>query len=581
MTIQHQIAVAEHREKADFILRNATVADVFSLVWRQADIVVANGRIIAIDDQGIFDAHETMDACGRHVIPGLIDGHIHIESTLLTPSEFSRVLLPHGVTAAITDPHEIANVAGSDGIQYMLDDAKSADMDIFVMLPSSVPSTSFENAGARLEAEHLTPFFDDAAVLGLAEVMDYPAVLSGDEQMLKKLEHTHHANLVIDGHCAGLTSAQITGYRAAHIATDHECVTADEARDRVMQGMHVLIREGSAAKNLHDLLPAVTAANARRFGFCTDDKYVDEIIAEGTIDHAIRLAIQAGMEPLQAIQLGSLNVAECYGLKERGALAAGFIADFVIVDDIESMTIATVFKEGQLVAQNGAMTTLKFEAPIPAHIQQSVHLPAVTADHLAIPMNTAKANVIEIIPNQIMTKHLICDVESEHGFFVPSIEQDLLKLVVIERHHQLHTTGHAIVRGFGLQAGAIATTVAHDSHNALALGTNDADMLIALARLEAINGGVVIVKDGVILAEMALPIGGLMTALDGATASIQLRALHEALLTLNPQLNFHLLLTLSFIALPVIPTLKITDTGLFNVTTFEHISIEYFDESMA
>ena len=573
--LAQNILTSQGKEKADFILRNAQIADVFTLTWKQADIVVKNGKIVALDTQRRFTAKQEEDAAGSYVLPGFIDGHIHIESSMLTPAEFSRVLLPHGITTVITDPHEIANVAGAQGIQFMLDDAKQADMDIFVMLPSSVPGTSFENAGATLAAQDLAPFFSHEDVRGLAEVMDFPAVLNGEAGMLDKIDLAKKANLVVDGHCAGLTSAQITGYRVAGIHTDHECVTAKEALDRVEQGMYVLIREGSAAKNLRDVLPAVNTTNARRFGFCTDDKYVDELMDEGSINLSIAMAIEEGMEPLQAIQLATINTAECYRLYDRGALAPGYKADFVLVRDLKNMRAQAVWKNGVKVAENGVMLTEHTATEVPAHIHKSVHLPNVTKEMLAIPFTKGtKANVMEIVPNQLITNHLVLDVPVKDGVFVPSVKQDLLKLAVIERHHHLHTTGLGIINGFGLQKGAVATTVAHDSHNALVVGTNDEDMLIALERIQEIQGGFVIVADGVILAEMPLTIGGLMTDATADVAKKQLASLHKALHELNPDLDFHFLLTFSFVALPVIPALKLTDTGLFDVTTFQHISIE-------
>ncbi|KOS68317.1 adenine deaminase [Lysinibacillus contaminans] len=580
MTVKQQqltqnILTSQGALEADFILRNAQVADVFTLTWKKADIVVKNGQIVALDTQHRFTAKHEEDAAGSYVVPGFIDGHIHIESSMLTPAEFSRVLLPHGITTVITDPHEISNVAGAEGIQFMLDDAKKADMDIFVMLPSSVPGTSFENAGATLAAQDLAPFFAHEDVRGLAEVMDFPAVLNGEAGMLEKILLAQQANLVIDGHCAGLNSAQITGYRAAGIHTDHECVTAAEALDRVEQGMYVLIREGSAAKNLRDLLPAVNATNARRFGFCTDDKYVDELMDEGSINFDIAMAIEEGMEPLQAIQLATINAAECYRLYDRGVLAPGYKADFVLVEDIKEMRAKAVWKNGVKVAENGEMLTARKATEVPAHIHKSVHLPNVTKDMLAIPFTKGtKANVMEIVPNQLITNHLVLDVPVKDGVFVPSVEQDLLKLAVIERHHNLHTTGLGIIKGFGLQKGAVATTVAHDSHNALVVGTNDEDMLVALERIQEIQGGFVIVADGAILAEMPLTIGGLMTDATADIAKEQLASLHLALHQLNPTLDYHFLLTFSFVALPVIPALKLTDTGLFDVSTFKHISVE-------
>ena len=573
--LTQNILSSQGKLEADFILRNAQVADVYTLTWKKADIVVNNGTIVALDYNHKFQAKEEQDAAGSYVIPGLIDGHIHIESSMLTPGEFSRVLLPHGITTVITDPHEIANVAGAEGIQFMLDDAQKADMDIFVMLPSSVPGTQFENAGATLTAQDLASFLKHEQVRGLAEVMDFPAVLNGEEGMLQKILLSQQANLVIDGHCAGLQSEQITGYRAAGILTDHECVTAEEAIDRVEQGMYVLIREGSAAKNLRDLLPAVQPHNARRFGFCTDDKYVDELIDEGSINYDIAMAIAEGMTPLQAIQLATVNTAECYRLFDRGVLAPGYKADFVLVEDLSTMQAKAVWKNGRKVAENGEMLTSRHELVVPAYIHQSVHLPTITKDRLQLAFTKGtKANVMEIVPNQLITNHVVMDVPVKEGVFEPSVEQDLLKLAVIERHHHLHTTGLGIVKGFGLQKGAVATTVAHDSHNALVVGTNDEDMILALARIQEIQGGFVIVADGKILAEMPLTIGGLMTDVPAQQAKEQLAGLHSALKMLNPTLDFHFLLTFSFVALPVIPALKLTDTGLFDVTTFQHISVE-------
>jgi len=575
-TLKKSIAISQQKQPADFILRNALVADVFSLVWTKADIVVSNGLIVAIDSTGSFKALHEMDASGRYVVPGLIDGHIHIESSMLTPSAFGDVLLPHGVTTVVTDPHEIANVAGVEGIEFMLKDAEESPIDIFVMLPSSVPSTSFEHAGATLEAADLQPLLSHPSVLGLAEVMDYPSVLSGDEALLAKLLMTKDAGLRIDGHGAGLQNEQIRGYRTAGIQTDHECVTADEARDRIAQGMYVLIREGSAAKNLHDLLPAITPHTARRFLFCTDDKHLDELVDEGSIDHAVRLSIAAGMEPLQAIQLATLNAAECYGLNQKGALAAGFEADFLLLDHLEQFKVAAVFKQGVKVAENGYMVTpTETQSACSKRISQSVHLPKLTVESLAIPLpEGAKANIMEIIPDQIVTNKVIEEVAINNGTFVQSIERDHLKLAVIERHHQLHTIGLGIVKGFGLKKGAVATTIAHDSHNAIVLGTNDEDMIVAVQELQKMQGGLVVVNDGQIMASLALPVAGLMTQVPLEEAVQSLKTLHEAVHAIHPTLDFHLFLTLSFLSLPVIPTLKLTDSGLFDVTTFQHIEIE-------
>lgn len=577
---QERILSSQQKRKADFILRNAQVADVFNLQWRKADIVVTDGIIVAIDDEGIFEATYEEDANGGYVIPGLIDGHIHIESSMLPPSEFSKILLPHGITTVITDPHEIANVAGVAGIQYMLEDAQSVEMDIYVMLPSSVPATSFENAGATLNAQDLKPFLSHPNVLGLAEVMDFPAVLNGQKDMLQKIIQTETTRNIVDGHGAGLDASQIRGYRVAGIQTDHECVTAEEAATRIQQGMYVLIREGSAAKNLRDVLPAVNSSNARRFLFCTDDKHLDELIDEGSINHSISLAIEEGMEPLQAIQLATLNAAECYRLYQKGALAEGYVADFLLLADLTTCKPQAVWKNGKKVAENGEICTTRNDSiKVPSLILESVHIPKLSLQDLAIPFQNGNlANIIEIEPNQLITHKKVAKVEVENGVFVPSVEDDYLKLAVTERHHHLGNIGLGIVHGFGLKKGAVATTVAHDSHNALVCGTNDADILLALAELQKMQGGYVIVADGKVLSALPLPIAGLMTDLKAEIAAEKLHDLHKALLRLNPELKFHLFLTLSFIALPVIPSIKLTDTGLFDVTSFKHIPIEVISE---
>lgn len=574
------INISQKRMEADFILKNAYIADVFSLCWRKANIVVSDGKIISLDEMDEFTAKKVEDANGRYVIPGLIDAHIHIESSMLPPSRFSQILLPHGITSVITDPHEIVNVSGAKGMQFMLEDAKNALMDIYFMLPSSVPCTSFENSGAVMKAKDLAPFLQDEHVLGLAEVMDFPAVLGTDSDMMDKLALVRNAKKIIDGHGAGLTKEQLRGYRAAGIQTDHECVTAEEARERIKQGMYVFIREGSAAKNLRDLLPAVTPANARRFAFCTDDKHLDELIEEGSINFAISLAIKDGMNPLQAIQLATLNAAECYRLYDKGAIAEGYTADFVMLEDLQKMTIASVWKNGQKVAKNGQVLHEEKEtAHIDDSILHSVHLPNLTVNDFAIPFNKGNvANVIGIMPNQITTQHLEKEVDVVEGVFVPSVEKDLLKMAVVERHHSLGTIGLGIVHGFGLKQGAVATTIAHDSHNAIVVGTNDEDMLCALKALQEMQGGLVVVKDGEVIGSLALPIAGLMTTLDAETATKKIKETHKALQEIHPDLYFHFFLTLSFLSLPVIPELKLTDTGLFDVKTFQHIPVEVVEQ---
>ncbi|MGG4000299.1 adenine deaminase [Anoxybacillus kestanbolensis] len=567
-----QLAVASKRQIADVVVKNGKIVNVFTHDIIEGDIAIADGKIVGI---GEYDGQTIIDAKGRYVCPGLIDGHVHIESSMVTPSEFARVVVPHGVTTVITDPHEIANVAGTKGIEFMLNDSDHIPLDVYVMLPSCVPATAFEHAGATLHAEHLAPFFSHPRVLGLAEVMDYPSLLHGKQQMLAKLTAAREAGKLIDGHLAGLDETAVNVYRSANVHTDHECVTVDEALTRVQRGMYVLLREGSVAKDLHKLLPAVNTYNARRFLFCTDDKHIDELVTEGSIDHHIRLAIQAGMNPLTAIQMATLNAAECYRLYTKGAIAPGYDADFLLVEDLQSFSITHVYKKGVLVAENGRATFSVTKATaIDQTIAQSVHTKKVTKEDVQIPFTRGKqANVIQIIPNHLHTKRIVTEVDVENGVFQPSIERDLLKLVVVERHRGLGV-GVGIVNGFQLKKGAIASSIAHDSHNIIAIGTNDNDIIVAIEHIKHINGGLVVVDNGHVLADLPLEIGGLMTARTYEEVLGRLQTIHNALTTIGASEQFNPFITLAFLALPVIPELKLTDQGLFDVSSFQFIDVE-------
>ncbi|EPZ38847.1 adenine deaminase [Anoxybacillus ayderensis] len=567
-----ELAVASKRQRADIVIKNGKIVDVFTHNVIEEDIAIVDGKIVGI---GKYEGHTIIDAQGKYVCPGLIDGHVHIESSMVTPSEFARVVVPHGVTTVITDPHEIANVAGTKGIEFMLNDSNNIPLDVYVMLPSCVPATAFEHAGATLHAEHLAPFFSHPRVLGLAEVMDYPSLLHGKQQMLAKLTAAREAGKLIDGHLAGLDETAVNVYRSANVHTDHECVTVHEALARVQRGMYVLIREGSVAKDLHKLLPAVNTYNARRFLFCTDDKHIDELVTDGSIDNHIRLAIQAGMEPITAIQMATLHAAECYRLYMKGAIAPGYDADFLLVEDLQSFSITHVYKKGVLVAENGRATFSVTKATaIDQTIAQSVHTKKVTKEDVQIPFTRGKqANVIQIIPNHLHTKRLMTEVDVEHGVFQPSVERDLLKLVVVERHRGLGV-GVGIVNGFQLKKGAIASSIAHDSHNIIATGTNDDDIINAIEHIKHINGGLVVVDNGHVLADLPLEIGGLMTAKTYEEVLGRLQTIHNALTTIGASEQFNPFITLAFLALPVIPELKLTDQGLFDVSTFQFIDVE-------
>lgn len=575
--LRKRIAVSAGRAKADLVIKNGMIIDVFNGETFTGDVAIVDGVIAGI---GEYEGKTQIDATGKYISPGFIDGHVHIESSMVVPSEFARVLLPHGVTTVITDPHEIANVSGAQGIEFMLKESENLPFDVFVMLPSCVPATAFEHAGAKLTIEDLEPFFAHSRVLGLAEVMDYPAVMNAEQPMLEKLDRTLRHGGQIDGHAAGLGEQAINVYSAAMIRTDHECVRVEEAKMRLQRGMYLMIREGTAAKDLTALLPVVTERNARRCLFVTDDKHLDELMLEGSIDYHVRRAIQAGIPAPTAIAMASLNAAECFRLADRGAIAPGYIADFLLLDDLEQLTIDRVYKQGKLVAERGAVVEAQFPQQarvaleLGASLRNSVRIGDLQAQYLAIPLSSTKANVIGIIPNKIVTNHLVEEVTVQDGFFRSCTQRDQLKMAVVERHHMTGNVGLGIVKGLGLKKGAIASTVAHDSHNLVVAGTNDEDMLLAAYTLQKLQGGLAVVADGEVLATLSLPIGGLIADLTAGEVCASLQKLEQALRVLEAPTHFQPFLTLSFLALPVIPSLKLTDQGLFDVRRFSHIAVE-------
>ncbi|TDL30735.1 adenine deaminase [Jeotgalibacillus sp. S-D1] len=569
-----RIGVSQRKLPADLVIKNGKIINVYTLEIISADIAIADGYIAAIGEN--YEGLQVIDADGCFLSPSFIDGHIHIESTNLTPSEFAKAVLPHGVTTIITDPHEIANVLGKKGIEYMLNNAEGLPMDIFYVLPSSVPATSFEHAGALLKAEDLKPFYDHPSVIGLAEVMDYPAVMNADSDMLHKIKDAAHYSGLIDGHLAGLSTNEINGYLSVGIRNDHECTTAAEALERVRLGMRVMIRQGSGSKNLPALLEAVNEKNASRFSFCTDDKHIDELIEEGSINHCVKEAIALGLDPLTAYQMGTLNAAQVYQLHDRGAISPGMKADILVVSDLEKVDIKTVIKDGKVIAHNSALikewphTTSGLEGCV-----ESVNMKPITVTDLKIKPEEAIANIIEIIPNQIVTRHTKSTVPTDsEGYFLPSAEQDLQKLVVAERHHARGTLGACIVKGFNLTPdSAIASTVAHDSHNIIAAGTSDEAIMKAIDWLNDHQGGFAVVKDGKVIGAMELRLAGLMSIKPMKEAAAEMETIQHALKVVSPSASFHLFSILSFLALPVIPALKLTDIGLFNVRTFSHIKV--------
>ena len=571
MELKTRIKCASNQQKASFVIKNITVIDVFQNDRFMADVAIEAGYIIGI---GSYEGINEIDGTNKYICPGLIDAHAHIESSLVSPKEYYKEALKHGITSMITDPHEIANVLGGKGIELMLNLSKNIPFDMYVMLPSCVPATTFENSGATLLAADLNPLYCYEKVIGLAEVMNFPAVLNGDDDMLQKLVDATTKGYRIDGHGASFDLNQLNAYITAGILTDHECHTAEEVIERLRRGMYVLMREGSVAKNLKDLIQVASISNSRRICFCTDDKHIDDLIREGSIDQAIKIAVNSGLKIETAIQMSTLNTAECYQLKNKGAIAPGFIADFIILDELETFKINSVYKNGKCVVRQGQLQLDEERENKRFIFENTVHLPENLSEKSfeIQASNCQKLNVIEIIPNKLETIHRQYELNMTNDVR-SCIEEDLLKVAVIERHHLTGNIGLGMLKGLKLQKGAIATTISHDSHNLIVCGTNDADMLEAAKQLKNIGGGIVVVNEGKVLAQIALEIAGLITARPAHEVVSELSLLHEALEQLSPNLGFNPFLTLSFLTLPVIPSIKLTDKGLFDVTIFDFIPV--------
>jgi len=568
----HEMKASIKAEKADFIIINGKILNVFTKELIEESIAVTNGIIVGIGD---YEGNIVIDAKGKYISPGFIDSHVHIESSMVTPREYARTILPHGVTTVITDPHEIANVSGVDGIQFMLDESEHLPLDVRVMLPSCVPATSLERGGAVLYAEHLAGFMEHPRVLGLAEVMDYPSVMSMEKQMMDKLQLAHKYQKPIDGHLAGLGKNEINTYAYSGILTDHECTNVNEVVDRLRAGMYVALREGSAARNLIDLLPVVNEYNANRIMYCTDDKHLDDLYKEGSIDFCIRTAIEFGIHPITAYSMATFNPAQCYGLNQKGAIAPGYEANFVFINDLEKVDITDVWIKDQFVVSNQKLIESTIKKDNKNHITTSISLGDIRLEDFMINCDGMNyANIIEINPKSIVTSHVVEYIaNSDEQQFTANTKENLCKIAVIDRYHSEKEIGLGIVKGLNIIEGAIATTIAHDSHQLIVAGMNDEDMYLAVKTVEEMNGGIVVVANGQILAKLSLPIGGLISLNSAEEVEQGLKLIENTLLKIRPNNNFNAFLTLSFLALPVIPSIKITTKGLFNVNTFQFIPL--------
>lgn len=560
--LQRRIDVACGRVKADLVLKRGNVLNVFSEEIAQADVAVADGVIAGV---GTYSGVQEVDCTDKFIVPGFIDAHVHVESSMVTPEQFARAVLPSGTTCVVADPHEIVNVCGAQAVRYLLDATEGLPVGIYLMLPSSVPSTPFETSGAEFLAADMAAFFSHPRVLGLGEVMAAPAVLSGEESMMEKLTLTQSG--IADGHAPLLSGAELQAYACTGIATEHECTSFSEAAEKLRAGLAILVREGSAAHNLTSLLRGWLDSElpADRFLFCTDDKHLDDIARDGHIRHNIRLAISLGVPPITAIKMATRNAAVVYGLRDRGAVAPGYRADLVVLSSLKQVTVDRVYAAG--VLSNEALAQMH-PAPVPEALSHSMHGERVTAQQLRLPVGLV-ADCIEMVPYQIITKHVKEAVPQQNGLFVPNAAYS--KLCVVERHGRGGGIAVCPLKGYHICGGAIATSVAHDSHNIIAAGDNDADLVLAIQRLKEIGGGYVLAKGGQVLGELPLPVGGLMSSAPWET--VQRETTH--MLTLAKEMgipeSLDPFISLSFLALPVIPEIRLTDKGLFDATTFSMI----------
>ncbi|MFT9445260.1 adenine deaminase [Gluconobacter japonicus] len=561
--IQRRVAQGQGREPADLVIRNVRLFDLVTGELVPTDIALCGDRIVGT--YGDYEGRVTIEGNGRIAVPGFIDTHLHVESSLVTPFEFDRCVLPHGVTTAICDPHEMANVLGRAAFDYFLAAAERTVMDLRVNLSSCVPATPMETSGATLDAADLVAYRDHPKVIGLAEFMNIPGVLNGDPGCLDKL--AAFAGGHIDGHAPLMRGKALNGYLAAGISTDHEATAAAEALEKVRKGMTVLIREGSVCKDLEALVPLLNVATSPFFAFCTDDRNPLEIAHEGHLDFLIRRAIELGVEPLAAYRAASLSAANAFGLRDRGQIAPGKRADIVLLDDLEKCLVSDVISAGRLVSY-GLFAQRDI---IPSVGLGSVKLPgAVTAADMEIHGSGVDRPVMGIIPGQIITQYLRLTLPEADGQVLPDLTADVAKVCVVARHGHNDNIGRGFVKGFGLRHGALASSVGHDSHNICVVGTNDADMAVAVNRLEETGGGFIAVRDGQVLAELRLPVAGLMSDAPFEQVRDDLIVLRKASKEMGVSLE-EPFLQLAFLPLPVIPHLKITDLGMIDVRTMEFV----------
>lgn len=582
--LESLVLAAAGRRKAELVLKGARVVNVFSEELEEADVAVNDGCIVGL---GTYEGETEVDVSGKIICPGFLDGHIHLESSMVAPADFERTVLPHGTTGVITDPHEIANVAGTEGIDYILDETKGLDLDVYVMLPSCVPSTGLDEAGAKLLAEQLRPYYTNPRVLGLAELMNSYGAVQADPDILDKVLDAKKAGKIIDGHAPGIAGNPLNAYVAAGVKSDHECSDIEEALKKLRRGQWIMIREGTAAQNLEALFPLCKAPYYHRCMFVTDDKHPGDLLKLGHIDYIIRKAVRMGADPIAAIKMGSLHTAQYFGLKDRGAVAPGYRADLVVLSDLETMEVCQVYKDGRLAAENGRLKkpeasmqqrraeSVKKAARYPC-VYQSFHLAEVTEADLLVTPKGERERVLCLTPKELLTwEKIISWTESPGVAPGVNLTEDVVKMAVLERHRNTGHIGTGFLGGYGLTAGAVATSVAHDSHNLIVAGVTDADMVLAANTVRKNQGGLAVVKDGKVLGELALPIGGVMTAAPAEEVEGQLEQLKALTRELGIPDTIDAFMTLAFVSLPVIPKLRLNTYGLIDTDQQKVIEVTF------
>ncbi len=558
------------------LLKNGLVINVFTGEIEKANVLIDGSEIVGVGDYTDDEADVVEDVCGKYICPGFIDSHIHIESSFLTPYEFAKVCVPHGTTAVIADCHEIANVCGKDGIEYMLAASKNIPLDMYSVIPSCVPATDFDEAGARLEAEDIEEFYSNPRVIGLGEVMNYVGVIYGDEKVHKKVSSALRHNMAVNGHAPLLSGKDLDKYVSAGIRDDHETNSFEEAAEKIRKGQRIMIRQGTAAKNLESLLPLFDEPWASRCLLAADDKHPADLLTLGHVDDMIRIVARNGKNPIAAIRMATLNAAEYYGFRNLGAIAPSYTADIVVFESLEDIKVCDVYKNGEKVVENGKM--MDFEIPsIPPELDKAVRnsfnmKKLCEADFHISETGKKKCRVIKLIPDQLLTEEWITDIDFsvDNGI---DISRDILKIAVIERHSNTGHIGLGFIHGISMEFGAIAASVSHDSHNLIVIGTNESDMVLAANRVRALSGGMVTVMNGNVNQQMPLPIAGIMTDVDAQTAADQNEAVRKSVLLLGITDMVAPFMTMAFVSLPVIPHLKLTTNGLIDVDKFELVPL--------